>query len=196
MIFPNDIPGNMSDKTTYKIYDMVVDHFPSGSKFVELGCCYGQSTIYLAQQIQREEKDITIHAVDIWETVPLETFEKNIKEAKVDKIVKPLQRDSRKAAKEFRDGTIDFVFVDADHTYPFVHADIKNWLPKLKDTGWMAGHDMFEHAVIRAVRDHFGKGYESFYLEGDGEIQRNAKSWLVRNPVEQAKLHKYMCANG
>ena len=53
----------------------------------------------------------------------------------------------------------DLVFIDADHRYEAVLADIKSWLPLVKKGGFLTGHDYGgrKGGVTRAVDDYFGK---------------------------------------
>ena len=41
----------------------------------------------------------------------------------------------------FNDDSLDFVFVDGDHSYEGCKADIEAWWPKLKKGGIMSGDD-------------------------------------------------------
>lgn len=49
--------------------------------------------------------------------------------------------DSVEAANTFNDGSLDFVFIDADHTYEAVKRDIEAWTPKVRKGGVMYGHN-------------------------------------------------------
>jgi len=61
------------------------------------------------------------------------------------------------ASKLFPDNTLDVVFIDGDHSYEGVMADIKAWLPKIKPGGLMTGHDFhLITGVRRAVEDSLG----------------------------------------
>ena len=53
------------------------------------------------------------------------------------------------AAKVVADGSLDFVFIDADHGA--VAADIEAWRPKLKPGGKLAGHDIDWPSVKKDV---------------------------------------------
>ena len=53
---------------------------------------------------------------------------------------------------------MDLIFIDGDHRHDSVVADIKAWLPKLKPTGWISGHDYsWGDNVAPAVDGVFGK---------------------------------------
>jgi hypothetical protein len=45
------------------------------------------------------------------------------------------------AAPQVADASLDLVYIDAEHTYDAVKADVLAWLPKVKDGGWIGGHD-------------------------------------------------------
>jgi hypothetical protein len=45
------------------------------------------------------------------------------------------------AASNVNDGALDFVFIDADHSYEGCSADINAWVPKIKPGGLLCGHD-------------------------------------------------------
>lgn len=77
--------------------------------------------------------------------------------ARFGKRVKVLAVPSAEAAAKVDDGSLDLVFIDADHSYEGVKADIAAWLPKVKEGGWIGGHDYrnpdprFRFGVDRAV---------------------------------------------
>ena len=48
---------------------------------------------------------------------------------------------SVEASRQFNDGYFDFVYIDADHSYNGVTADLKAWYPKVREGGILAGHD-------------------------------------------------------
>lgn len=57
------------------------------------------------------------------------------------------------AARLVPAGSLDFVFIDADHTEAAVRADILTWAPKVRESGWMLGHDRDFPSVRRAIDD-------------------------------------------
>jgi hypothetical protein len=57
------------------------------------------------------------------------------------------------AAGLVNDASLDFVFVDADHSAEAVRADILAWMPKLKPQGRMLGHDINWECVRSVVAE-------------------------------------------
>ena len=122
--------------------------------FVELGCWKGRSTSCMGVEIKNSGKDIRFWAVDHWKGSDeqvhrddpdliagrlFEVFTANIQPVK--DFVIPLKSDSAEAAKQFKDSSVDFVYVDATHTYEGVMRDLISWWPKLKSGGVLAGDD-------------------------------------------------------
>ena len=50
---------------------------------------------------------------------------------------------SNDAVKEFIDGSLDFVYIDADHSFPHIARDLFKWAKKVRRGGAVAGHDYF-----------------------------------------------------
>lgn len=63
------------------------------------------------------------------------------------------------AAQQVDDGSLDFVFIDADHSTQGVRRDIEDWGPKLKESGWFFGHDI-DWSTVKAAVDDLLPGYE------------------------------------
>jgi hypothetical protein len=64
------------------------------------------------------------------------------------------------ASKLVEDESLDFVFIDADHSFEGVDGDITHWMPKVKKGGYVIGHDIHWPTVKSAVEKHFGQDYK------------------------------------
>jgi hypothetical protein len=87
---------------------------------------------------------------------------------------------SLKAARNVPHGGLHFVFLDADHSFEGVTADIEAWRPTLRPGGLLCGHDygegyepMYDFGVVRAV-DAAVERY-GWTLETDED-----STWFVR----------------
>jgi hypothetical protein len=67
----------------------------------------------------------------------------------------PIQAESLEAVKKFADKSVDMVFIDGNHTYESVKADIEAWMPKARKM--ICGHDFQWHSVQEAVTEKFGE---------------------------------------
>ena len=52
-----------------------------------------------------------------------------------------LREGSPDAASRFAEGSLDFVFIDGNHLYESVCADLFAWWPKIRRGGLFMGHD-------------------------------------------------------
>lgn len=80
---------------------------------------------------------------------------------------------SLEAAKQFDLCSLDLVFIDGDHSYEAVMADIAAWQPLVRPGGVLAGHDYGTFGVTQAVRECFPNGeFTTTHPRGS--------TWLVR----------------
>ena len=66
------------------------------------------------------------------------------------KNVEIIRKTSAEASKDFGDESLDFVYLDGDHSYEAVKIDLNSWYPKLKQYGVMCGDD-YGHITGRGV---------------------------------------------
>jgi predicted O-methyltransferase YrrM len=158
---------------------------PDGGIVVEIGCWKGGSSVELAKGIRKYCPRTKLFCVDFFNydyymlTPGLkekakrgnicETFKKNMKGYPHKLIVES----SEEACLLFEPQSIDFIFIDADHSYGAVKKDIAMWLPKIKTDGLLCGHDYYpdKYGVKQAVDEAFGD-----------RVKLPARSiWAVRN---------------
>lgn len=157
------------------LYNQQIEKATNGAHFVEVGSFIGKSTVYMAVEIINSGKDIRFDTVDSFvapymgEENPYQKFKENIEPVK--HVVNSYKMTSTEASKMYEDGSLDFVYIDADHSYESVKEDIAHWLPKVKSGGTIAGHDYNNPDVYKAVN-------ESFPPEKI-KLGKKGKSWIV-----------------
>jgi predicted O-methyltransferase YrrM len=141
----------------------MVSEIENYSVFVELGVWKGHSISFLADALRNKNKKI--YAVDIFEDWDKnkdvqeevkhisEIYNTVLKKTNTRHLITDIKSISWEAANLFEDNSVDFVFIDADHSYESVKKDIKNWLPKIKKNGIIAGHDFHAESVSSAVNE-------------------------------------------
>lgn len=99
---------------------------------------------------------------------------------------------SMDALKYFADGSLDFVYIDGDHSFKHIAADIEEWSKKVRKGGIVAGHDYFWFnprqtrliCQVGPVVDAYVKAFEikNFYIfDGDPnakEKDNRYPSWM------------------
>ncbi len=147
---------------------------PVDAQVIEVGSWMGASTCFIAGGLKGERT--RIFAVDNFQGLStcgedaawynrhfqklganstLEIFRDNFARLGFTSRSEPVVSDSLAAARtlENKRGTIDFIFIDGDHSYEACKADIEAWTPLVKKGGVIAFHDFGSRAdgVTRAI---------------------------------------------
>jgi hypothetical protein len=148
---------------------------PKHSVGVEIGVWAGD----LSAAILRAVRPMQLHLLDPWAFAPDERYEQAWyggaragSQAEMDEVYKRvLQRfeteiadgavvihrsTSAEAAAGFEDASLDWVYVDGNHLYEYVRADLELFAPKMRPGGLLAGDDYgaagwWDDGVRRAV---------------------------------------------
>ena len=99
--------------------------------------------------------NLTLYGVDMWTHKPIfNEWYRSLKEELKDNTKAVIIKESTFTAhRHLDDASLDFVFIDADHSYKSVKKDINNWLPKVRAGGYICGHDINQEWVQRAVNE-------------------------------------------
>lgn len=137
---------------------------PINFQIAELGCYAGESTVKFASIAGK------VYAIDPWEngydnddlassiypmTIVKASFEHRTKN--FNNIVQK-QMTGEMASAEFKNRSLDIVYIDAVHKLGSVRNDILRWLPKVGLGGYIAGHDFCGYwgEVVDAVLETIG----------------------------------------
>jgi predicted O-methyltransferase YrrM len=142
-----------------------------GMVVIEVGTWKGASTAVLAHVVRAHGG--RLFAVDHWRGNPgvdhhaeageldvLSVFRRNMRALGLEDVIHPLVMPSAVAADLVPAQTADLVFIDGDHRYQAVCADLGRWRPKLRPGGILCGHDSETHYAglspeqQRLVDDH------------------------------------------
>ena len=163
--FYEDICG-FSQNDLFALYKKIVEKFPSGSHFVEVGSFLGKNASFMAVEIINSGKLIKLDCVDHWREPEehrdndeinidnlYEEFLKNIEPVKG--VIKPMKMNSVEASRLYKPDSLDFIFIDASHDEQSVKKDLTHWMPRLKENGVIAGDDVDNEGVANAVKWFF-----------------------------------------
>lgn len=157
----------------YKDYYRRVSANPDYKIYVEVGVWKGHSLSFLAQELKPRKGEVEIYGVDLFEEtykwdnsdqqdlrkqVPYiyDIYNRVLEAAEVRDDIIDLKGLSWEMADKFEDGSVDMVFIDADHSYESVAKDISAWLPKIRKGGIISGHDYDNPCGVKqAVSERF-----------------------------------------
>ena len=95
--------------------------------------------------------------------------------------------DSADAAAMFQDDSVDFCFIDADHTPNGVRRDMTAWWPKIKVGGLLGGHDYPSSRASKANK-LLGAAVDAFAVSAGYRVEASKarrrhdrhSCWIIR----------------
>jgi glycosyltransferase involved in cell wall biosynthesis len=103
-----------------------------------------------------------------------------------------VRKTSEEAVKVIKN-VLDFVYIDADHSYEGVKRDLISWFPKIKDGGVLSGHD-YNHPNFPGVK----QAIDEFFTRFNWEIHTNQNGvwWVEKEPLNISYIiPAYNCAD-
>jgi glycosyltransferase involved in cell wall biosynthesis len=186
----NEIPGWFAYK---ELYDEVVEKAGNDDVFVEVGAWFGKSTNYLATKIRESKKNIKFTTVDTWKGTDDEDIHQTIVGAFNGDIfyefvdnttltnnydnITMIKDTSKNAANQFANGSIDYIMLDAGHSYDALKDDLNVWYNKVKPGGIVSGDDYGVFSGVTQAANEF------FY----GQFKEGFRSFIRRKPKIQVR---------
>jgi hypothetical protein len=179
--------------------EWIARNIPALSEGAEIGVWRGQfSKLLIDRGVAR------LHLVDPWAyqpSFPLRVFggKKGRQQDAMDAIYEEVRemfagnpavtlhrKMSSDALDDVEDESLDWVYVDGNHHYEWVLADLQGWWEKLKPGGLLAGDDfmwgeMYGRPVRRAVLEFVSRGTVDF-------ISAERKYFVLRKRMEQKMI--------
>lgn len=153
----------------------ILDYVKEGMVCCEIGVRSGQSSEAIM------EKGAFVYMVDPWEDYD-EYPERNYRHEEdyqtTLKKAAPFTGQYRVIRKKSDDAlddvpnSLDFIYIDGNHDEKYVSNDIRNYWPKLKSGGYMAGDDWTMGGVAEALRKSFDPQY----------VNKIGRNWIVQKP--------------
>ena len=127
--------------------DMVRELVKPNGVYAEVGVFKGDFTLFLQETLKHSK----LYAIDLFEGVTGSGDQdgNNFSYCNLDETHKmldsngivTLKGDSSTVLKTLKDESLDMVYIDADHTYEAVLKDLEAASSKVKNGGWIMGHD-------------------------------------------------------
>lgn len=164
----------------FGLKDLIEENLNSNSIVCEIGSFIGKSSELFALNCDQ------VYCVDPWElNKQVDSDPMSIAENRFDEMSKnylnihKIKDYSINATKLFADKFFNCVYIDGNHDYEFVKNDIIHWLPKIKDDGFISGHDFHFDGVRQALKELFDLSLIKVYSD---------YSWLIKvNDIRKTK---------
>ena len=160
---------------------------PKNSICAEVGVGFGVN----AERIITISNPKLLYLVDAWDgnlfRVPRSSktekedgqkiYEKVVEKFKDNKKIEIIKNLSTEAVKQFEDNYFDWVYVDASHDFESVKEDMEIWWPKIKQGGYLAGHDYSYNPVNKSVNEFIINNNLTLYYKSD--LDASISDWCI-----------------
>lgn len=190
---PREIP-NVGREDLARLFHYL--HFKAGA---EIGTERG----YFAETICRNNPDVQLYCIDPYRAY--KGYREHKSQRKLDGFYAEAQkrlseyqyrvdfvrRLSIEAASSLYDESLDFIYIDGNHSLLHVVQDLCYWVPKVRSGGIVAGHDYIRRAhtgyalhVVQAVYAYADSyGIDPYYVLGtkavvEGEVRDKPRSFM------------------
>jgi len=156
--------GKQSQEGLLQYIRWLAHKLPENFEMVEIGCYAGESTLAFAHIAGKvwavdpwkngyDDDDLASSICDMHQVE--ESFDKRV--GHFPNIIKT-KKSSSNAALDWGNETIDFVYIDAIHKLGPCRDDINRWTKKIKQGGYIGGHDFCGYwgEVVDAVLETVG----------------------------------------
>lgn len=139
-------------------YEVIADYINKNTyqHIAEIGVRNGETTTYLLQHCKSIAQYFLVDPVQ----------DKDLYYFTYKDPVSFIKKRSNEASFYIQDGSLDLVFIDADHSYNAVKEDVELWQPKVRKGGILCGHDYRNAAhrgVEKAVLELFPQEFVNFF---------------------------------
>ena len=153
----NGIRGTLSEGDAWTL----IRYSPKNGRYLETGSYLGCSALIIALHT-----NMTVWAHDIWvndwsdlKGIPppkvndyFYDFYNGVKKNNMENRIIPIRGDSKYTIGIHDDNSIDFAFIDGDHSYEGCLADLEAVWPKMKEQSPILIHDCNIPSVLEAVK--------------------------------------------
>lgn len=200
-----DIEKILSKENTLGLHFFAKDNM----KIADVGCWTGSSTVLMGNLVKNTNSKV--YAIDWFKGSNegnmifcgkffniKEILKDNISFWDLNNTVEIIESLSHLAAERFENNSLDFVFIDANHSFDYCIRDISYWFPKVRPYGVIAGHD-FENFITNldeysipepeGTGMHTGviKAVQTYFKRNNHEVKKVPKTgdsfssvWYVR----------------
>lgn len=165
--------------------NLILKYMPNGGKVAEVGVATGEFSKRILDATQPEE----LHLIDPWQfqdrpdyLADINNVEHQEQEQRFQSVqstfsmeimkgtVKIHRQFSEDAAKSFQPGSLDWVYLDAMHTYDAVLADLKLFQSRIKKGGFFLCDDFTNNAVARDMSFGVVEAVRDFTITEDWQL--------------------------